>query len=285
MRLSHRESFINSRKVTVIKMNEKALSAEQIFRFIKESPTSVEPSIRIYDTLDSTNTLLKCEAERGAAHGSVVIARKQTAGRGRMGRSFFSPDGTGIYMSILVRPELCADESLFITTLTALATARALDSAGCGGAEIKWVNDIFVGGKKAAGILVEGALDESARKLKYAVVGIGINLYSPERGFPSELSSIACGAFDGKSESIDQNRLAADIICEFFSLYDALPCHDFMDEYRRRSCIIGKEVSVSVGDESFNGTAVDIDENARLIVRLPSGETRVLCSGEARAKL
>ena len=113
-------------------------------------------SLEVYDCVDSTNTLLKKQADEGAPHGRVIIAREQTGGRGRMGRSFHSPRGTGLYISILLRPEMPPESVLLVTPMTAVAVCQALDSAQCPTPRIKWVNDIYVGGKKLAGILTEG---------------------------------------------------------------------------------------------------------------------------------
>ena len=240
-------------------------------------------TVRVYECVSSTNTLLKEAAESGAPHGTVIVAREQTGGRGRMGRSFHSPRGTGLYLSILVRPELAADDVLLITPLTAVALCQALEGAGCHVPQIKWVNDIYVGEKKAAGILVEGAVTPDG-KIGYAVVGIGINLYSPDGGFPDDISRIACGAFDGTETKIDGNRLVSDIIDNFLSLFNALPHRGFMDEYRRRSYLLGKPVTVTRGDSEFVGIAAEIDDSARLSVDCEDGIRRTFDSGEARVR-
>lgn len=259
------------------------ISPERIISFIKSRGGSILPDISVYDSVSSTNTLLKAEAERGAPHGRVIIARSQTAGRGRMGRSFYSPEDTGLYVSVLVRPDLSPDEIFFITPLTAVACARAIEASGCRKAEVKWVNDICVDKKKAAGILVEGSFDPSGR-VAYAVVGMGINLYSPTGGFPDDIKDIACGAFDGAKEAVDRDRLIADLLCEFFDLYADMPRHAFMDEYCDRSLIIGEMVTVTHGENEYRGFAADIDESAHLIVECDDGKRRTFHSGEARVR-
>ena len=198
-----------------------------------------------------------------------------------MGRSFYSPEGSGLYVSILVRPRLTADDCLLITPLAAVATSRALEASGCPETAIKWVNDIYVGGKKGAGILVEGSFSPDGC-LDHAVVGIGINLYQPDGGFPNELGDIASSFFDGRS--VDVNRLAVDLIRELWTLYRALPDRRFMDEYRRRSFLLGESVTVERGGEIYLGKAVDIDDSARLIVECDDGVRRKFDSGEARAR-
>ena len=145
---------------------------------------------------DSTNTRIRVLAEDGAPEGTVVVAAAQTAGRGRSGKSFLSPAGTGLYMSILLRPALTMGDSLLITTAAAVAVSRAIERvAGCE-AKIKWVNDVYVDEKKVCGILTEGALDLENGGLRYAILGIGINICPPDGGFPRAFGH--CGRIAGK---------------------------------------------------------------------------------------
>ena len=139
--------------------------------------------IKTYKTLESTNSLLKLDAEAEAPTGTIVISEEQTKGRGRMGRSFYSPGNTGIYMSILLRPKISAYESLSITTCAAVAVAEAIEMNSNKKAEIKWVNDIFVNNKKVCGILTEASLDLENGGLRYAILGIGINVFAPRKAF------------------------------------------------------------------------------------------------------
>lgn len=258
------------------------ISKERILNEIGLRGGATPPDLEIFQCIDSTNTYLKSAAEGGARHGHTVIARSQTAGRGRMGRTFFSPVDTGLYISLLARPSLPSEDILMITPLAAVAVCRALERSGCRGAEIKWVNDIYVGGKKAAGILVEGAVTPLGG-IDYAVTGIGVNLLPPRGGFPKEISDIACAVFDSP-DKVDINRLISDIICEFFSLYDRLPDCGFMDEYRQRSFLLGKQVTVTRGNEEFYGIAVSIDDRGGITLECEDGMRRSFSSGEARAK-
>ena len=260
-----------------------AVSHRRILKMMEAHGAPLTPEIEILESVDSTNTLLKDRAMHGAPHGKVVIALSQTAGRGRMGRSFYSPEGSGLYISILLRPEMTASDALMLTPMTAVACLRALRASGCEGAGIKWVNDILISGKKAAGILVEGAPD-GCGGISYAVVGIGINLVSPEGGFPEPIKNIACGAFDGISGKIDRDRLVSDLLCEFFSFYSRLPNTEFMKEYRAESCIVGKSVTLTDGECRYSGIVSDIDCGARIVLSCEDGETRVFGSGEATLK-
>ena len=152
----------------------------------------------VYPSISSTNTVLKSLAEEGAEEGLCLIAGEQTAGRGRRGRSFFSPPNSGIYMSVLLRPALQAVDATSITACAAVAVAEAIESLAPVNAEIKWVNDIYVEGKKVCGILTEASLDCENGQVNYLIVGIGINTRVPDSDFPEELKSIAGSAFGEK---------------------------------------------------------------------------------------
>ena len=141
-------------------------------------------SISIARELGSTNTELKKLARAGAEEGRVLIALKQSGGRGRLGRSFYSPNGTGLYISVLVRPGLKSEETVFVTAMSAVCMARAIDRLCGKHALIKWVNDIFLDAKKVCGILCESAFEQSSMLSEYVVIGAGVNIYPPENGFP-----------------------------------------------------------------------------------------------------
>lgn len=231
-------------------------------------------------TIDSTNTYLKALAEKGEGEGSVVIADEQTAGRGRRGKTFFSPSAVGLYMSILIRPDCSVQDSLFITPLTATAAARAIERVTDKVCGIKWVNDIYLDGKKVSGILCEGSFDHAENKVNYVVVGVGINLSVPEGGFPEDLEDIATSLGDAGL----RDRLAEAVIEEFFSLYDRLPSRDFINEYKSKSVLIGKRIEI-LGDRPFSALVLDIDEECRLVVKDDCGSIKVLSSGEISTKI
>ena len=202
-----------------------------------------EFQLRVYDRVEgSTNDLVREAAVRGEAEGLAVIADTQTAGRGRQGRTFVSPSGTGAYLSLLLRPKLPAAEAVAITGIAAVAVVRALGDLGVGGAGIKWVNDIYLRGRKVCGILTEATLDMESGGLDYAVLGIGVNLFSPPGGFPPELTEIAGAVFPGKPEDDERSRLIAAILDRFLPLYRALPDKGWLEEYRSRSILTGREV-------------------------------------------
>ena len=242
--------------------------------------TEVPITIECTDVTASTNDDIRQKARLGTEEIYVLIADRQTAGKGSKGRSFFSPEGTGCYMSLLLRPSLRPAECTLLTTMAAAATAKAIERVCNKAVDIKWVNDIYSGGRKLAGILTEGAFINSD-KIDYAVVGIGINLTEPEGGFPEELKNIA-GALG--NEEI-KNELIAEIINEFTAYYIRLPDKDYMNEYRRRLFFLGREVRVIQGEKSFTATAKDIDDMCGLVVERADGTRITLNSGEISIRI
>lgn len=225
----------------------------------------------VYDVIDSTNNGAKLLAKNGAAHGSVLLARRQTAGKGRLGRAFYSPPDAGVYMSVILRPR-CQEKFLMLTSAAAVAVCRGIQAA-CGlETKIKWVNDIYYSGRKLCGILAESALGKEG--LEYVVLGIGVNVL--RTAFPEELSGKAVSLEEAGISDADPNRLAAEILNALESCLE----QDFLDEYRRRSCVLGKRIRVLRGNESFDAVADAFDQEAHLHVRTDMGEEIILCSGE-----
>lgn len=256
--------------VGVMQMAAEKISGERIASLC----TTRDISVYAYDTLSSTND----EARRLAASGKIslpalVISDRQTSGRGRMGRSFFSPSGTGIYMSLLFRAGESLDGTVRITTAAAVAAAMAIEKLLNIEVSIKWVNDVYVGDKKVCGILCESFASESGER--FAVVGIGINLFSQE--FPEELRGIAA-SLDAKG--ITREEMAAcvaDILCGF---YENISDGAIMDYYRAHSCVLDKTVSFTESGVDRIGKAISIEDSGALVVELEGGERRTLLSGE-----
>ncbi len=240
-----------------------------------------ELNIEIFDTVSSTNTVARQLAQNGAEN-TLVIAGHQTSGRGRMGKDFFSPDGSGIYMSLILRPQLSPDKTVFITTAAAAAVSEAIDSL-CGTiTQIKWVNDIYLNNKKICGILTEGVINPKTALTDYAVLGIGINLYTPENAFPDELKDKAGSIFDKPCDPSLTARLIAEIINRLFEFHDI---RDFMELYRKKSFLTGKTVSFKRGEEIFSARVLDINDNAELVVERSDGGKENLFSGEVTSIL
>ena len=256
------------------------------------SPQSIEQylnyplDLSVYKTITSTNTVLKEKAEQNAPHGTVLIATEQTLGRGRMGKKFYSPSNTGLYISILVRPDIPADQALFLTTSAAVATAKAIEDVSNKKADIKWVNDIYIEGKKVCGILTEAAFNIETSKLDYAIVGIGINVCPPEGGFPEDISGIATAIFEKNSDAVNKRSiLVGHLLNYFMEYYESFDKRAYLDEYISRSMIIGQPISVLSNGTSRNALALEIDKECHLKVRYEDGSEELLNSGEVSTKI
>lgn len=258
------------------------LSAEGVRRHLRHG----ELQLQVYKTISSTNTVLKGLAAEGAGAGLALIAEEQTAGRGRMGRSFYSPPESGLYLSLLLRPEMQAVDAVRLTACAAVAVAEAIEALSGREAQIKWVNDIFVGGRKVCGILTEASVDCESGMMHYVIVGIGVNTHVPDGNFPEELRGIAGAAFGSEPVPELRCRLAAEIL-DRLSDYAANPAAPAVFEgYRRRSLVLGKEINIlSPGREPQPAVAVDLGKDYSLLVRLPDGSTRRLNSGEVSVKV
>lgn len=234
-------------------------------------------NIQKFDVLDSTNSYLKALANEGAPEGVVIVAEKQNAGRGRRGKSFYSPEKTGLYMSFLIRPKLKGEESLFITTATAVALCRAIEKIYTHTPLIKWVNDIYLNDRKVAGILTEASY-KTNNLLDWVVVGVGVNINT--ESFPDDIKDIALSL--GKEDKRDTLRDL--FLREFDLIYDKFPSHDFFEEYRSRSLLIGREVEV-VGKEELWGKVTDVDKECHLIIQTNDNKTITLSTGEVSTRL
>ena len=238
--------------------------------------------IEIHDRLDSTNNRAKALAAAGAPHGTTVIADSQSGGRGRLGRSFFSPEHSGVYMTCVLRPECVPEKAGLLTSLAAVASARAVEKVSGAEVKIKWVNDLYLGDRKICGILSEAGLDMEAGRLEYAVVGIGINV--KRMAFPPELREIATSVGNETGGDPDRNRLIAEILNGLEALYGSLETGDFLQESRERSNVIGRKVTVIEGGRTYPARALDIDDQGRLIIETENG-TSCLNYGEVSLRI
>ena len=244
--------------------------------------TAERCTLEVYDEVTSTNSLMKEKAESLPA-GHVIVSGMQSAGRGRSGRSFYSPSASGIYLSVLLRPQMRAEEAARITTVAAVAACRAIESCTEAVPGIKWVNDIFVGGRKVSGILTEASLDMETGGLSWAVMGIGFNVYEPENGFPEEIRETA-GAIVQERRKDLRCRIVAAFLKEFFGLCGHLGENAHAAEYRRRSFLIGKHVTVVSGRDERSARVYDIDDDCRLLVEYEDGSREALFAGEVRVR-
>lgn len=253
------------------------LSVEKIAEELKILGVSCS-KIVYYDLTDSTNTRAKEFARENPENRDTVvfIADGQTAGRGRRGRSFVSERGAGIYISILSYPDEKGADATAVTARTAVILAKAIESLCKCEIKVKWVNDLYLGGKKLAGILTEGELTQDG-KIAYQVVGMGINIY--KNAISDEISDIATSIEGELKCAPDRSKLAARIIKEFLSVGG--DCHA---EYKARSVIIGKTVTVMKQSESYKATVIDINPDFSLTIERDGRQER-LFTGEISLKI
>lgn len=240
--------------------------------------------VEVYEEVSSTITSVRERAEAGEPEGLVVVAGTQTAGRGRFGRPFFSPRDTGVYLSLLLRPTITAKESGYLTSVAAVAVAEAIEECVGKQALIKWVNDVYVDGRKVCGILTEASFGMEAGVLDYAIPGIGINVYQPEGGFPPDIAGRAGALAEERGAGL-RNQLAATVVNRFMSYYHHLPERTFLDAYRTRSFVPGHDIEFTDGKIHAEAHALDVDDDLRLHVRLGDGSEMYLQSGEVSIKV
>ncbi|MCI7791088.1 MAG: biotin--[acetyl-CoA-carboxylase] ligase [Lachnospiraceae bacterium] len=267
-----------SNKGYCLSVTSDILSVQGIQKYL--NPLCSDVKLAVFPVVESTNEMVRKEAALGTTEGYTVIANEQTSGKGRIGRSFFSPSDTGIYMSMLLRPQnYSSQQAVRITTMAAVAACEAIEAVSDERAQIKWVNDIYIGEKKVSGILTEASFGLESGLLDYAVLGIGINVYAPKEGFPKEIENIAGTVFH-TSHNDGKNRLAAEFLNRFMAYYTARDQTDYVEKYRNRSMVIGKEIQVLFAGKSEKALALGIDENCRLLVRYEDGREESLSSGE-----
>ncbi len=264
-------------------LNEK-LSAAEIRRYLKGVARDLQLDVR--RSVGSTNRIVKEHAVAGEAEGLTVIAEEQTEGRGRLGRSFYSPAGTGIYLSMLLRPDLAPEDAVLLTTTAAVAVAEAIEEVSNQPAKIKWVNDVYLDGKKVCGILTEASFAPKTGELAYIVLGIGINVFEPTGGFPADIRDTAAAVFpaDTKVEAA-RNRLIAAILNKFCIYYKDLRNPALITAYKQFSFVLGKKIMVHSPLGSFPAMALDIDSSGHLLVRFADGREEYLDSGEISIRL
>lgn len=254
------------------------LSSEDIRPFLSNEYKDIP--IIVYKSLASTNTEAKMAILQNATHGTVILSEEQTKGRGRLGRDFFSPPKSGIYMSIILKPNLNIANSVLITTAVAVAVCLCIDNISDEKPQIKWVNDIYIGNKKVCGILTEASTDFESGAIESVIVGIGINVKTKENSFPKEIQDIAGSIFHTDEGFNTRNKLSAEIINKVLSICKTLEDRSFLNIYKERSMILGQDIIYSKNNQWFEGFAQDIDENGGLVVILNDGQSVVLQSGE-----
>lgn len=254
------------------------LSAQGIAKYLNDDCAEIQ--LTVLPEVDSTNTAVRERAAAGAPEGVTVVSGCQTQGRGRIGRTFFSPSQTGVYLSLLLRPPHCQpQEAVKLTTMAAVAVCEAIEEVSSEQAQIKWVNDIFIGDKKVCGILTEAALGLEDGCLDYAVLGVGINVYAPKDGFQEELQKIAGSVFE-TAQNDGKNRIAAAFLNHFMADYKNRDVSDYAARYRARSLVIGRDIWVMQSGQAYPAHVLDVDRECRLHVQYADGRTDCLTSGE-----
>ncbi|MBP5308441.1 MAG: biotin--[acetyl-CoA-carboxylase] ligase, partial [Clostridia bacterium] len=229
-------------------------------------------------TVGSTND----EAKRLAVSegkNALVVAAEQTAGRGRLGRSFYSPDKTGAYFSLALCGERDFAEAVKFTSLAAVAVCRAIENLTDKSPAIKWVNDVYVGEKKVCGILTEAASDMESGKTSFVVTGVGINLTT--ENFPAD---VACAGALGE-KNLTRSRIISATVCEILKEVPYIAQNRHISYYRERSVLTGKEIKYYLSGKEFYGVAENIDDNGALIVRTSDGTLHTLTGGEVTVRL
>lgn len=232
-----------------------------------------------YSSISSTNDMAKQYAITHAHQPKVFLANEQTAGRGRMGKQFFSPANTGIYMSICVFPTTPLHDVSMITCATAIAAARALEEFTHQRIGIKWVNDLYLHQKKIGGILTEGITSVENHSLASLIVGIGINI-SPSDHLPDQLKDIASSVFDAPAAHFTRNEWIARFLTHWNELFHTLNEKTFMEEYKKRSIVLGKPITVHRQGKIFHAIARDITPEGHLLVEDEQNALHELTYGE-----
>lgn len=233
-------------------------------------------NITVFETIDSTNTYAKQLAMTQNCHdGDVIISNQQLSGRGSLGREFYSPANAGIYMSFILKPNMQISDAVFFTVTAAVAVCLAIEKITKARPMIKWVNDIFIDGKKVCGILSEAVTDFETQMVESVVVGIGVNVN--EKSFPDEIKNVATAI---NQKDVRRNVLAAEIINSFMKLAKKIDKKMIVEKYKSRSLVLNKEITYLQGGESCKAYVLDINQDGNLVVKNDENQIIVLKSGE-----
>ena len=262
------------------------VSVQGIKPFLSHNGLQYTEKIHVYKSLESTNKTAKEMAIAGAEHGTVIISDCQTAGRGRYSRDFFSPPGGGLYLSIILRPEVLNFENITsVTAFAAVAVCEAIETVSGKSPKIKWVNDIFIDSKKVCGILTEAITNFESGELEWIVLGIGINVSIPVENFPQDLQPLAASIYPDEQISGVRNQLSAELINRILGHEISPKETDIFRDYKNRLMMLGKKITVLQEGMGYTATAVDINSSGHLIVEKKDGELITLSSGEIRIQI
>ncbi len=239
-------------------------------------------SVFAFDSVESTNLLAIEHARQGGAAPALFVSDGQTAGRGRLGRSFISPPGSGIYMTLVIPVGASnASDPVALTAYAAVILSDTIFSLGGVSPKIKWVNDIYLGGKKLAGILAQGVVSPDTGALTHVVIGIGMNVLGE---VPTEISEIATTLEKEGAKCLDRAEIIAEITKRFLSELNICGKRECADRYRERSFLVGKAVRVIKPDMEYEAEVVGINDECQLILALGDGTRELLSSGEVSVR-
>lgn len=274
---SHRFYLLTITLIFYIILSVISLNKETLEKYLTH-----KLNITVFDEIPSTNTYLKNLGTK-AKEGTLIIADSQTEGKGRMGRSFYSQNGCGAYFSILLKPQISAEKSLLLTCMTAVAVADVVKKYTIKDVKIKWVNDIYIDGKKVCGILTEGSINAD-KMLDFAVIGIGINVFTLESDFPDDIKNIATSLFPGKTEEGIKEKIVAEIINNMLEMYYGNDT-SFIEKYKDYSYLTGKKINIIKCDTVESATVLEIDDNCHLTVKTENGEIKTISSGDVSVRV
>lgn len=260
------------------------LSQQMIENYLKEVSDTTY-AVSVFQEITSTNDVLKKLAvTEHVGEGTTIVSDYQTGGKGRLGRSFYSPKGTGLYLSMLLRPTGTVVDNLILTAQAAVAVYRAVKKTLGIELAIKWVNDLYLNGRKVCGILSEGQTSLESGHLEYVIVGIGVNLYEPENGFPEEIRNRAGSILGRPSEcrEVDRNLLAAEIIREFYALAKE---KQLASDYIERNMVPGHEILVIDGKGQRKAKALRIMPDGQLEIEEEDHSVHTLVYGEVSVRI
>lgn len=257
----------------ILKESSGVLSADGIRARLRHKDVPVT----VYDVTASTNRLAKqAGIAENAPDGTVIAARCQTEGNGRRGRKFYSPAGSGVYFTVLLRPGKNVQDSLLLTTAAAVAAMRGVEEICRVALSVKWMNDLYLGEKKVGGILTEAVTDFESGAIEFVVLGIGLNLHEPDGGFPGQLAQKA-GAILPYGVEADQNALVAAIIN---ALHEEVGRTEISPLYRARNIVPGRRVRVIAGQREYEMRALEILPDGRLLLQDEDGREERLAFGD-----
>lgn len=254
------------------------LSSEAIRPLLQES-LRTQP-FYVFKAIESTNQEAKRIAIEHPSEPAVILSEEQTKGKGRLGRFFYSPPKTGIYMSLILKPHLTTTDATLVTTAAAVSVCLAIEKVTNKKPKIKWVNDIYLDNHKISGILTEAVTNFENGTIDTIILGIGLNFRTPVNGFPPELESIAGSLMSEEQAEITRNDLISEIINQFYQIYETIGKRDFLNDYRERCFVFGKTIHFKQGKQEFKAIPIDIDQQGGLVVKTEDGQQRTLSYGE-----